>query len=144
MKWPSTSFTRTVADDAEPQADYDVQAYLVHRHDAHGPVSTGMCSGHYVAYFKHGTTWYLADDAKVSMLTGPPTEFPYVVFLARSDRASGSHMSALQKRIQGIKKARREAPELPRSSPEPPVVYAAGDQAQVRASLGAGETRNPW
>ena len=68
VNWPSTSCTLTVENEAEPQADYDVQAYLVHRHDAGVPVSRGMCSGHSVAYFKHGGTWYLADDAKVTML----------------------------------------------------------------------------
>ena len=71
-----------------------------------------MRSGHYVAYFKHGAAWYLADDAKITLLTELPTEFPYLVFLARCDRASGTHVSAMRKRTQGIQKARREAPEI--------------------------------
>ena len=102
ISWPSEALTLTVANEAEPQVDYDVQAYLVHRHDVGAPVSRGMRSGHYVAYFKHGASWYLADDSRVTMLAEPPTEFPYVVFLARVDRASGSHMTALRKRVQGI------------------------------------------
>ncbi len=106
----------TLGNDAEPQVDYDVQAYLVHRHEKSAPVFRGMRSGHYIAYFRHGAAWYLADDEKVTMLTQPLTEFPYVVMLARSDGAQGTQMSAMRKRSQWIKKARREAPELPRSS----------------------------
>ena len=84
VAWPSDQLTLTVANDAEPQVDYDAQAYLVHRHPAGTAVSRGMRSGHYVAYFKHGAAWYLADDGIVTMLTAPPMEFAYVVFLARS------------------------------------------------------------
>jgi hypothetical protein len=88
VAWPNEPLTLTLGNDAEPQVDYDVQAYLVHRHEKSAPVSRGMRSGHYIAYFRHGAAWYLADDEKVTMLTQPPTEFPYVVMLARSDRSS--------------------------------------------------------
>ena len=54
VAWPSDQLTLTVANDAEPQVDYDVQAYLVHRPDPGASVARGMRSGHYVAYFKHG------------------------------------------------------------------------------------------
>ena len=49
VAWPSHPLTLTIANDAEPQVDYDVQAYLVHRHDAGAAVSRRMRSGHYVA-----------------------------------------------------------------------------------------------
>ena len=116
VAWPNEALTLTTTNAIEPQADYDVQAYLVHRHEQDAPVSAGMRSGHYVAYFKHGAAWYLADDANITLLTELPTEFPYLVFLARCDRASGEHMSAMRKRMQGIKKARRAAPEIVGSS----------------------------
>ena len=73
VAWPIEAVTLTIMNDAEPQAEYDVQAYLVHRHEDGAPVSRGMRSGHYVAYFRYGTSWYLADDSKVTMLTEGPT-----------------------------------------------------------------------
>ena len=112
IAWSSEPTTLTIANDAEPQVDYDVQAYLVHRHNADAPVSSGMQSGHYLAYFKHGATWYLADDDKVTLLASPPTEFPYLVFLARCDRARGAHATSMQKRLRDISSARRRAPQL--------------------------------
>ena len=112
VAWPNDQLTLTVANDAEPQVDYDVQAYLVHRPAPGASVARGMRSGHYIAYFKHGAAWYLADDGKVTMLTAPPTEFPYVVFLARCDRARGRHMTALRKRVQGVQRSRRDAPSM--------------------------------
>ena len=69
----------TIENEAEPQVDYDVQAYLAHRHDANAPLSRGMASGHYVAYFKHGVTWYVANDEKVEKLSSPSPEFRYAV-----------------------------------------------------------------
>ena len=68
--------TLSVENDLEPQVEYDVQGYLVHRHSEGVPASTGMRSGHYVAYFKHDAAWDLADDSEVIKLPEPPTEFP--------------------------------------------------------------------
>ena len=68
IAWSCEPTTLTIDNDAEPQVDYEVQAYLAHRHDANAPVSAGMRSGHYVAYFKHGASWYLANDEKVEKL----------------------------------------------------------------------------
>ena len=104
VAWPGGPITITTLDGTEPHIDYEVQAYLVHRRAEDVSVSVGMRSGHYIAYFKHGNAWYLADDERVTRLTEPPKEFPYVVFLARCDRERGRHMSALQKRLAWIRK----------------------------------------
>ena len=111
VEWPNEALTITIGNDAEPEVEYDVQACLVHRHADGAPVSRGMRSGHYVAYFRQGAAWYLADDSKVTRLSTSPTEFPYVVLLARKDRLRAEKLaSAIQKRMQGVKKLRREAP----------------------------------
>ena len=146
VAWPNEALTLTTTNAIEPQADYDVQAYLVHRHEQDAPVSAGMRSGHYVAYFKHGAAWYLADDANITLLTELPTEFPYLVFLARCDRASGEHMSAMRKRMQGIKKARREAPEIVGSSgaatPQAEMVAMASPNRPKRHRSGRVQVRD--
>ena len=108
-KWPDGPYPITTKEAVQAQRDYDVQAYLVHRHDAGADVSSGVRSGHYVAYFKCDDAWYRADDEQVSRLSDPPTEFPYVVFLTRSDRKGGWHLAALTKRGKDLEKARRTA-----------------------------------
>ena len=67
--------------------------------------SMGKCPGHYIAYFKRGLTWYLADDDTVNELRTPPTECPYVVLLLRIDKLVGRHISALQNRVAWIRKS---------------------------------------
>ncbi|CAK0796442.1 unnamed protein product, partial [Prorocentrum cordatum] len=113
VTWPDHSLTVTVANEAEPQVDYDVQAYLVHI-PFDTDVSRGMRSGHYVAYFKHGSTWYEADDQKVTMLTEPPTKFPYVVLLARCDRGRPAHAAALRRRVQAVAEPEERLAQLPK------------------------------
>ena len=102
VAWSNGLCTLTLANGVEQCVDYNVQAYLVHRHGAGVAVARGMQSGHYVAYFKLGGVWYLADDSRVTRLTEAPIEFPYIVLLARCDRARGAHMAAMRKRAQGI------------------------------------------
>ena len=116
VDWPKEALTLTIANDAAPQAEYVVQSYLVHRRDEGASVSLGMRSGHYVAYFQHGASWYLADDSRVTLLTEAPREFPYVVFLTRRDCVGGRHMSAMRKRAQSMRQTRERAFEMSQKS----------------------------
>ena len=102
MNWSTEPCTLTIDNAVEAQADYDIQSYFAHRHRKGATVATGMHSGHYVSYFKHAGSWSLADDEKVRRLAEPPTEFPYLVFLARSDRQAGVHMKSLEKRFRRV------------------------------------------
>ena len=161
VEWPEDSLTLTVANDEEPQVEYDVQGYLVHKPpqfskeekeqedlgqyhrllEARRRAFEGRNSGHYIAYFKHGAAWYRADDSNVEMLPEKPKEFPYVVFLARSDRGRPAHAAALQKRLQEVKKARHRAPRRQESAPtvkSAPVATPSADQLMPRDSGGLG------
>ena len=109
VDWPKEAFTVTIGNEAAPQAQYSVQSYLTHRREEGASVSRGMRSGHYVAYFQHDGSWYLADDAKVTLLTEAPQEFPYIVFLTRSNCLGDNHMGAMRKRIQNMKRFRKRA-----------------------------------
>ena len=116
VAWPQGPCTLTTNHADEPQVDYEVQAYVVHRHDAETPGAMGARSGHYVAYFKHGTAWYLADDERVTSLTEAPNEFPYIIVLARCDRTSECHMDALRSHVAWVREAREAAPAMPQRS----------------------------
>ena len=109
VEWPKEALTVTIDNHAAPQAQYVVQSYLTHRREEGVSVSRGMRSGHYVAYFQHDGSWYLADDAKVTLLTEAPQEFPYIVFLTRSNCLGDNHMGAMRKRIQNMKRFRKRA-----------------------------------
>ena len=115
VDWPTEAFTVTINDAAAPQAEYVVQSYLAHRREEGASVSRGMRSGHYVAYFQHQGTWYFADDSTISMLTGAPQEFPYIVLLARSDCLGDVHMTAMRKRVENMKRFRQRAMVMPPS-----------------------------
>ena len=45
VEWSSEAITITIANDAEPEAEYDVQAYLVHRHADGAQVFQDVHSG---------------------------------------------------------------------------------------------------
>eukprot|EP00959_Pyramimonas_sp_CCMP1952_P190327 3980935-Pyramimonas_sp.AAC.1 len=85
-----------------------------------------MRSGHYIAYFKHASAWYLADDAMVTELSAAPADFPCVVSLARRDRGQSEHVQKLQERVQGVKRLRTEAPR--------PVATPSADQLMPPAA----------
>ena len=116
VDWPKEALTLTIANEAAPEAEYVVQSYLVHRRDEGASVSQGMRSGHYVAYFQNGASWYLADDLRVTMLTEAPREFPYVVLLTRRDCLGGGHMDAMWKRVQSMRQTRNRAFEMSQKS----------------------------
>ncbi|CAK0876828.1 unnamed protein product [Prorocentrum cordatum] len=109
VKWPSGPLTLTFDNAREEDVEYDVQGYIVHVH-AGSEISQGMRSGHYIAYFKHRSAWYLADDATATELGAAPADFPCIVFLARRDRRQSEHVQKLQERAQGVKRLQTEAP----------------------------------
>ena len=109
-KWPEEPYPITTKESGQAQTEYIVQAYLVHRRAAGAGVAQGMRSGHYIAYFKRSGQWYRADDEQVTLLAEPPTEFPYVVFLARSSRQPCRKM---MKRAACLRKLRKHAPPVP-------------------------------
>ena len=109
-KWPEEPYPITTKESGQAQTEYIVQAYLVHRRAAGAGVAQGMRSGHYIAYFKRSGQWYRADDEQVTLLAEPPTEFPYVVFLARSSRQPCRKM---MKRAACLRELRADAPPVP-------------------------------
>ena len=122
VDWESGSYTVTLDRLEMPtEADYDVQAFVVHIHRRNVGVDEGMRSGHYVAYFKHGDRWYEADDSHVRRLERCPRAFPYLIFLARGDRARGRTASSLlAQRAQYLRQLRlacgASSPRTPRAS----------------------------
>jgi hypothetical protein len=69
-------------------ASYNLRAAIIHRHS--GQARRTQTSGHYIAQFKRGDSWYVADDAfvnKCEPLRSMQDDvlFPYVLFLTKSD-----------------------------------------------------------
>ena len=60
VAWPDAPCVLTTLLTDEPEVMYQVQAYVVHRHNENEPVASGARSGHYSAYFKHMEEWYQA------------------------------------------------------------------------------------
>ena len=45
--------------------------------------------GHFIAYVLNGNRWFELNDASVVALPGPPSAYPYIVFLRRLGSRGG-------------------------------------------------------
>ena len=64
---------------------YRVAAYVAHVHSTDADARARMRSGHYIAYVCNHGCWYELNDNSVVALAAPPSRFPYLVFLVRTD-----------------------------------------------------------
>ena len=107
--WPDTQCTVTIVLPDEPEVLYEVQAYVVHRHNTSDSVASGALSGHYYTYFKRLGVWYKADDERVTKMASSPTEFPYLVALAKCSLDKASYLHALRQRENVMRRTRSAA-----------------------------------
>ena len=64
--------------------EYMVKAVVFHLHPPDGPAD--LRCGHYIAYFRHGHRWHLADDSRVDpVLMSGLRGLPYIVVMERAD-----------------------------------------------------------
>ncbi|MDA8583312.1 hypothetical protein N9L68_03740 [bacterium] len=71
---------------ASADATYSLRACVIHRHS--GAASQLTTSGHYIAHFREGAEWYVADDTYVRTSTSLTTAsgvhlFPYAISLKK-------------------------------------------------------------
>ena len=83
--WSADPFELTVRDAPDRRPRYAVAGYVAHINDAAVGAKQRMRSGHYVAYVHCGGDWFQLDDSRIVALDTPPTRFPYLVFLVRTD-----------------------------------------------------------
>ena len=80
--WDDTVDMSPFCSDRSQCTDYLVRAVVYHVHPPTGPAN--LRCGHYIAYLKHGDTWYLANDSQVNLvLMSGLRGLPYIVVLER-------------------------------------------------------------
>ena len=83
--WAGGPFELTVRDAPDRHPHYAVAAFAAHLGDSALGARRRMRSGHYIAYVQCEGHWFEVDDSKIVALSEPPTRFPYLVFLVRTD-----------------------------------------------------------
>ena len=83
--WAGGPFELTVRDAPDRHPHYAVAAFVAHLGDSALDARRRMRSGHYIAYVQCEGHWFEVDDSKIVALSEPPTRFPYLVFLVRTD-----------------------------------------------------------
>jgi hypothetical protein len=83
--WAGAPFELSVRDAPDRRPHYDVAGFVAHISDPGADARRRMRSGHYIAYVHCEGCWFELDDSKITALSEPPTRFPYLVFLMRTD-----------------------------------------------------------
>ena len=83
--WTGAPFELTVCDAPDRHPHYGVAGFVAHVSDPGVGARQRMRTGHYIAYVRCEEQWFELDDSKITALDAPPTSFPYLVFLVRTD-----------------------------------------------------------
>ena len=83
--WAGAPFELSVRDAPDRRPHYEVAGFVAHVSDPGADARRRMRSGHYIAYVHCEGCWFELDDSKITALSEPPTRFPYLVFLVRTD-----------------------------------------------------------